>query len=298
MNTKQCRHKNCPQKGIEQPVNNFTKHINTKDGLRSYCKVCINREAAIYREKHPKPKSSKRSDLRRIRDEREQYVRNICGDVDLKAINLADFENKKVKRVLEISTASKVKHKGNFLGLTGPAIVEHYNTFGQNLKRNSVFIVAETDENQRTIIEEGIFKLPKEAQNRITLTSRDIFDAAQYWGYSHPHITKPSFTYIHLDFCKTADVLMDDYGLRKKLKQLAKWKHLQKTFYLDISICQRNSSMRTLRNFIGEIIPAAFEDAGWSVGLPDTLNYKDIDGAYMANAFFRISKDDNSQNRN
>lgn len=286
MQTKRCCSKTCDKAGEQQPVENFYKCKT--NGYQGLCKKCKKDTQAAYRlRKGIKPREITKA----IRERRADFVSDICGDIDLKAINLADYSNKKVKRALELVTASKVdvKDKGSFLGITGPELVTHYDTFSPNLGNNSVFLVAECNNNQMKLMKQDLRSLQGTEKHKIVLANRDVFDAAETYGYHNPD-RKKSFSYVHLDFCTTADTLMDDYGLRKKLKWLGKWSHLRDLFYLDISVCRRNSDMRTLRNFIGEIIPAAFEHSDWRVGMPDVLNYCDREGASMINAFFKIRR--------
>ena len=235
MTTKVCARKSCDKSGIAQPVSNFSKSKADKSGYQSYCKSCsvkVNRNR-VAAKSGTTPKSRKLTRI--MREKRIAFVKSICGDKDLAAISIADFEAKVVKRALELSTADKIKHKGGFIGITGPAALAHYLTHSPNMKSKSIFMIAEHNTHRRRLIRKNLASLPEEDRKKIIITGKDIFNALKHYEIEHPNPTTPMFSNVHLDFCVTAETLVEDQGFIKKLKGLAKSSHLKNNSYIDIT---------------------------------------------------------------
>jgi hypothetical protein len=51
--SKLCSDKQCADGDVAQPAANFYRNDTTADGLAHYCKACMKRRAAAYRQQHP-----------------------------------------------------------------------------------------------------------------------------------------------------------------------------------------------------------------------------------------------------
>jgi hypothetical protein len=206
-----------------------------------------------------------------------------------KPINVANFSTKVKKRQLELETSELISQKGGWFGIPGPAIVDHWNTFKNILKDRSPFLAIEENSlqfNKMSTVIEGI--------EQISLIKGDLFKVLHSFSQLNPSPKVPLFAYGHLDFCKTATVLIRDYDLLTNLMWLAKWNQLKSTFFLDVSVSCRPDGGESYNKLFQEFIPFIFGICGWVAEDPRKLPNKFVqtyrDSNPMANALYKMVK--------
>ncbi len=205
----------------------------------------------------------------------------------LAAIVTADFSSKLSKRALEQNTSALIDQKGGWVGIPGPAIVEHFKTFEKILRADSPFIAVEENSMQYNKMVQSI-----EEYKRIKLIKGELFDILRSYTKVTPRV--PLFSYAHLDFCKTTTVLIREYNLLENLVWLSKWEQLKSTFYLDVSLSRRPDGTNMYSSFLQHTIPLIFKAAGWQVTDPRKLDtafmFRYRDGNPMVNALYKFEK--------
>ncbi len=206
-----------------------------------------------------------------------------------KPINTANFSNKYTKRQLEKDAVKVVDKTGGWFGIPGPAIIEHWDVFKSILRDKSPFIAVEENKsqyNKMSRLSENI--------NGLTLVNGELFNVLKSFGQLYPSPRVPLFAYGHLDFCKTARILLRDYELYSNLMWLAQWNQIKSVFYLDVSVSRRPDDDIIFTKLFQDLIPFIFSLNGWNVTDPRNLQNKYIktysDGNPMVNALFKMTK--------
>jgi len=157
------------------------------------------------------------------------------------------------------------------------------------LRENSPFLAVEENIMQYNKMRESIKHI-----KGIELIPGDLFDVLEGYAKYRDPLKVALFSYGHLDFCKTAAVLLRDYNLYSNLQWLAKWSQLKTTFYLDISVACRCDEDKMYERFFQTYVPDIFAMCGWKVEDPrncDTKFYKTYrDATPMANALYKMTK--------
>ena len=226
------------------------------------------------------------------------------AEVAPKAIHVANYSNKLVKRRLEERTseeifeanAGEVEKKGGWFGIPGPAIAEHYIVGEKNMREGSPFLAVERDTCQLKRMRSSISTLNIAQQSRIKLAQGDLFEVLERL---YPNTVKPRvplFSYGHLDFCKSSKGLANDRSFKSGLCWLANWKQLKDTFYLDFSCSVRPFPPVYYEILLQQTIPNTFFFAGWKVEDPRDLErkfileYRESKGNPMVNALYKMTR--------
>jgi len=216
------------------------------------------------------------------------------GTFKQQAIDKANFSKKKVKRRLEAECGELVTQKGGWFGIPGPALKEHWEVFSCNLRELSPFVVFEEDYNRYKYLKKTLHHMGTTPKKVITIQHIDMLTGLKQLKAANKNPRVPVFSYGHLDFCKTTNVLLKDNNLFEMLNFIAKWNNTKNIFYLDISASTRckNSIHKQLME---EIIPVIFSINGWKVtnGRKETNYckiYREPHSCPMVNALYKMER--------